>query len=71
MNHWESMLAKASELIDGSKVAVARQQERIERLKQIGATTEDAERRLDAYLKTVSALELHKRYLLRTAGQPA
>ena len=65
MPDWESVLARAVQHVERGKALVAQQQERIDRLRTIGAATEDAERTLKLLLLTLATLESHKGISLR------
>lgn len=64
---WESVLARAVQHVERGKALVAQQRERTDRLRAIGAATEDAERTLELLLLTLATLESHKEYLFASA----
>ena len=66
MKHWRSVVAKVSQHVEHGKSVVAEQRDKIERLRAVGASTEDAEKMLETFAKTLSALEVHRQYLLRS-----
>jgi hypothetical protein len=59
----ESDLAAAIQQVAGAKANVAKQRERIARLRHAGYSTLDAERALDVFIRTLRVFEDHERQI--------
>jgi hypothetical protein len=59
----ESDLAVASQQVAGAKANVAKQRERIARLRHAGYSTLDAERALGVFIRTLRVFEDHERQI--------
>jgi hypothetical protein len=67
MDDWESEFAKASQYVERGKSMVARQRERVERLRAIGAATQNDEDTLALYEVTLAALVDYRQLVLDKA----
>ena len=59
----ESDLAVASQQVAGAKMNVAKQRERIARLRRAGYSTLEAERALGVFIRTLRVFEDHERQM--------
>ena len=64
MGKWEA-LTKADAHVARGEMLVTKQRERIERLRAMGASTEDAERSLTLFLGVLAALGHHRKLLTK------
>jgi hypothetical protein len=67
MDDWESEFAKASQYVERGESMVARQRERVERLRAIGAATHNDEDALALYEVTLAALVDYRQLVLDKA----
>ena len=67
MDDWESEFAKASQYVERGESMVARQREQVERLRAIGAATQNDEDALALYEVTLAALVDYRQLVLDKA----
>jgi hypothetical protein len=63
MGKWEA-LTKADAHVARGEMLVTKQRERIERLRAMGVSTEDAERSLTLFLGVLAALGHHRKHII-------
>jgi hypothetical protein len=67
MDDWESEFAKASQYVERGESMVARQREQVERLRAIGAATQNDEDALALYEVTLAGLVDYRQLVLDKA----
>ena len=67
MDDWESEFAKARQYVERGESMVARQRKRVERLRAIGAATQNDEDALTLYEVTLAALVDYRQLVLDKA----